>query len=237
MRSRRKSIRSHPSHTIAASTAAAIAAGALIAGLFGAPAQASETPEPDPSSTADSGPTATETPAPPVDAVDEAKGTDQPAEQPTEDAAVVPPAEQKTAPSALAAPTVLLADDFTRSTAAGWGRSDNDLAYSSWSSRNAVAGVDGSAATLSLNPGESAYLTPRAVRAGDVKISADIRLKATGGRSYYAYTTRVQSDGSSYRVRVFTDAEGKVQLSVLRSKNHIDTELKSVAVSDRKSVV
>ena len=62
------------------------------------------------------------------------------------------------------------------------------------------------AAAITLNPGESAYLTPRSVQIQDVRISADLRLDRSGGRGYYAYTTRVQSDGSAYRIRLLTDA-------------------------------
>lgn len=129
-----------------------------------------------------------------------------------------------------ASPDVLLSDDFDRTAPTGWGTSDNGLDYSSWSSRATVASVADGAAALTLNPGESAYLTPQAVQAQDVRISADLRLDRTGGRGYYAYTTRVQKDGSAYRVRLLTDAKGQVQLSVIRTRGGVETELKSASV-------
>ena len=222
MRLRHKFTRPHPSHPIAAATTAAIAAGALLVGLIGAPAQAAETPEPDPTSAP--APTASPTDAPADDAD---RTTESPADAAVpDDSADAASGEQRAA--ATTAPVVLLDDDFSRDATAGWGQSDNGLTYSSWSSRTAVVSVDGEAAAIALAPGESAYLTPRAVSADDIRISADIRLTESGGRSYYAFTTRVQNDGSSYRVRVSTDASGRPQLSVVRSKGRIDTELKSV---------
>jgi len=222
LRLRHKFTRPHPSHPIAAATTAAIAAGALLVGLIGAPAQAAETPEPDPTSAP--APTASPTDAPADDAD---RTTESPADAAVpDDSADAASGEQRAA--ATTAPVVLLDDDFSRDATAGWGQSDNGLTYSSWSSRTAVVSVDGEAAAIALAPGESAYLTPRAVSADDIRISADIRLTESGGRSYYAFTTRVQNDGSSYRVRVSTDASGRPQLSVVRSKGRIDTELKSV---------
>ncbi|MFJ2370793.1 right-handed parallel beta-helix repeat-containing protein [Microbacterium sp. NPDC087665] len=186
----------------------------LLFGLVGAPASAEETPAPEPTATD----TSTDT------------DTDTGAVEPEPTASDSPVSSDAPTTATAVAPTVLLADDFDRTAATGWGESDNGLTYTSWSSRAAVASVADGAATIALKPGESAYLTPRSVQAQDVRLSADVRLSSTGGRGYYAFTTRVQSDGSSYRVRLLTDAQGQVQLSVLRTQGGKETELKSVTV-------
>ncbi|WP_314854034.1 right-handed parallel beta-helix repeat-containing protein [uncultured Microbacterium sp.] len=135
------------------------------------------------------------------------------------------------AASAGGSETELLSDSFERSVAQGWGASSSGATYSSWTSAGTTASVVDSVGKLVVKPGGSFFLTTGAPAVGPLHVRSKVRLTASSGNGYFAYMTRLQSDGSAYRVRMVTTAAGTARLSVSRVDGKDETVLKEAAVA------
>ena len=95
------------------------------------------------------------------------------------------------APDAAAAQTIVVSDSFSRVVSGGWGTADLGGAWTTRGGKAAQYNVDGSAATITIGPGDLPNVDARSVVALDTDITATVSVDRTADTNSGTYTTLV----------------------------------------------